>query len=315
MRTGHGEAATADQPRRTVPLLGPELRRLRETRGLTQAQTARTVGLSARSAVADYESGRRIPPEDILAGYEKAFALVPGALRRLREQIHAYQAEQHYAAAVAVTPPDTGPAPPREHAATPAPATAAAAAPAAAPTPSGAPRRAHRVLLASAALITLCSALAGSATAIGSASMAVNPAPASTGPPPDSEQAQPGPSPEPMDDADPLARGCYLDAVIVQQVPLRLSDGRPFGTLRLSHSPRCEASWGSAYYGNPAQYTIRITVHRPADNAAIGDESNVNTPPGNYSHMLSTTAGCVWVEAVVTTPDGISTPGHTACIR
>jgi transcriptional regulator with XRE-family HTH domain len=47
--------------------LGRELRRLRQERGLSQRALTKLLGLSAHSNIADYESGRRIPPRDIVS--------------------------------------------------------------------------------------------------------------------------------------------------------------------------------------------------------------------------------------------------------
>jgi transcriptional regulator with XRE-family HTH domain len=289
------------KPRQTAIALGRELRRQREVRGLTQAQTARAVGLSARSAVADYESGRRIPPDDILANYERTFAVAPGTLTRHRDRLNAEQAEEHYAAALAspaaAATSGMDAEPPR------APATAEA---------RSAPSRARRVVIRAAALAVLCLVLAGSAAASGSSPSSVDPTWTALTQNV-TNHAIPGASPEQMDGDDPRARDCYADAVTVQQVPFNLPDDKPFGTLRLRHSPRCGASWGSAYYSNPQLYTIRITVHRPWDDAIIRNDWSNNTRPGSYSDMLSTGPGCVWVEVVVITPAGTSTPAHSGC--
>jgi transcriptional regulator with XRE-family HTH domain len=303
MHTGHSkpeQPTTADESQQLEFDLGRELRRLRDTRRLTQAQTALAVGLSARSAVADYESGRRTPPDDIVANYERAFALEPGTLRRHRDQIHAREAEQRYteALAAAAAPPD----PQSEHAQTHNTRTVQ-------PTPR---RLTNRALARTAALIGLSFMLAGSASASGTTIRAVDPTWVAltqnvTNP------VIPSTPPEPMDGDDPRARDCYADAVTVQQVPLDLPGGKRFGTLRLRHSARCGTSWGSAYYSNPQLYTIRITVHRPKDDGIIRNDWSNNTPPGSYSDMLSTATGCVWVEAVVITPAATSTPAHTSC--
>jgi transcriptional regulator with XRE-family HTH domain len=262
-----------DEIRADRAALGRELRRLRESRGLTQAGTARAVGLSARSAVADYESGRRTPPHDILRNYERAFELPLGALHHRR------------AALDPAPPPPPEPSPPR-------------------PARSGT-RWPVRVVL----LLGVFAALSGSAP---TAALGLDPTwDARTEHVRDHALA--ATQPEPMDGDDPRARDCVPDAVVVQSVPLTLPGGAPFGTLRLRHSDHCGTSWGSAYYTNPELYTIRIAVHRPADNAIVHDEWSNNTPPGSYSDMLSTAPGCVWTEAVVVTPAGESAPARTPC--
>lgn len=71
----------------TDPLpLGVELRKLRRGRGLSQQAMAKLFGLSAHSAVADYESGKRLPHSDIIISYEHIFGLVRGILQTTRSQ-------------------------------------------------------------------------------------------------------------------------------------------------------------------------------------------------------------------------------------
>jgi transcriptional regulator with XRE-family HTH domain len=81
--------------------IGVELRRLRRCRGLSQKEMARLLGLSAHSAVADYESGKRIPAGDIITGYERAFGILDGRLQRLRAQGLADAANAEYRAVAA----------------------------------------------------------------------------------------------------------------------------------------------------------------------------------------------------------------------
>ena len=127
--------------------------------------------------------------------------------------------------------------------------------------------------------------------------------------------AAPSP-PEPMDGDDPRARDCYPDAVTLQSVPIYLPGVKePFGTLRLRHSTHCGTDWASAYYANPNLYTITLIAFRPADGAEIRFSWSNNTPPGSYGDMLSTAAGCVWVQATVQAPFGTSRPVRTACLR
>jgi transcriptional regulator with XRE-family HTH domain len=63
--------------------LATVLRWLRRSRGMSQRELAKLLFLRAHSAVADYESGRRIPAVDIIDAYESVFA-VPGQLHALR---------------------------------------------------------------------------------------------------------------------------------------------------------------------------------------------------------------------------------------
>jgi len=301
MRSDQDRPETAVRPVGGPAALGQELRRQREIRGLTQGEMARAVGLSARSAVADYESGRRIPPDDIIESYERHFVLRPGALRHHRDQLHAQKAEQRFAATptvAAAQPAD----PPRARSAT-------------ASTTRLRTPTVRRILIPTVLLACLCLLTAASAAAVGTR---VQPGldPAWTELTQNvTDRSLANTAPQSMDGDDPRARDCSADALTTYEVPLKLPGGTPFGTLRLRHSKHCETSWGSAYYSNPQLYTIRITVHRPEDDAIVRDDWSNNTPPGSYSDMLSTSAeiGCVWVEAVVITPAGTSVPAKTGC--
>src|SRR4051812_30037644 len=66
--------------------LGAILYRNRVERGLSLRAMARRLGLSAHSGLIDYERGRRIPPEDLLAAYERVFDLPADRLCGLRRQ-------------------------------------------------------------------------------------------------------------------------------------------------------------------------------------------------------------------------------------
>jgi transcriptional regulator with XRE-family HTH domain len=65
---------------------GLTLRRCRLQQGLSLRTVAKRIGLSAHSGVAEYESGRRIPPDDLMGAYEQALCVPAGYLRSLREQ-------------------------------------------------------------------------------------------------------------------------------------------------------------------------------------------------------------------------------------
>lgn len=66
---------------------GHILRRSRLRQGLSLRAVAKSIGLSAHSGVAEYESGRRLPPEDLIASYERVLGLPPGYLLDLRRQV------------------------------------------------------------------------------------------------------------------------------------------------------------------------------------------------------------------------------------
>jgi len=73
---------------------------------------ARQLGLSAHSGLADYESGRRIPPEDLILVYERVFDVPTGTLKELRNRAFAERAERRRLgepAPVTVPGTETGP--------------------------------------------------------------------------------------------------------------------------------------------------------------------------------------------------------------
>lgn len=71
---GQGRAVSA------AARLGLEIRRQRMIRGLTQAEVASLIGLSARSNLSDYELGRRLPPRDLVIAIENGLSLHSGEL-------------------------------------------------------------------------------------------------------------------------------------------------------------------------------------------------------------------------------------------
>ncbi|MER6693711.1 hypothetical protein, partial [Streptomyces minutiscleroticus] len=52
------------------------------------------VGFSSHSGLLDYERGRRIPPENLVAAYEREFGITTGYLRALRERALRERAEE-----------------------------------------------------------------------------------------------------------------------------------------------------------------------------------------------------------------------------
>jgi transcriptional regulator with XRE-family HTH domain len=273
------------------PRIGLELRRIRQSRGLSQRTMARMIGLSAHSAVADYEAGRRLPHGDILRAYETALELPPGSLCGMRDRVLDHQATQAYHASVQAT--RTAPAPARERKA-PRPDLLAA-----------------RALVLAAVAILLSGSASTSLRGVDPTWAALTQHVTDRADRP----AAPANAPENMDGDDPRARDCVADAMVRQEVPLLLPGGAVFGSLRLRHSARCGTSWGSAHYSNPNMYTITIVAHRPRDAAAVRSEWSNNTPPGSYGDMLSTAPGCVWVEAWTSTPQGTSGTARTGCLR
>jgi len=68
-------------------VLRAAMRALREAWGITQRDLAASLHLSAHSSIVDYEAGRRIPHDDILAAYERRFGLRPGQLQQIRRRV------------------------------------------------------------------------------------------------------------------------------------------------------------------------------------------------------------------------------------
>jgi transcriptional regulator with XRE-family HTH domain len=288
--------------------LGAELRRLRKAQGLSQRVLAQRLGYSAHSAIADYEAGRRVPANDVLIGYEGLFRLPAGSLQRRRAAVLAWLAEEQFHAQADV------PAVRHVRAGEPAPS----------PTRDPALRRGprwrrwalqRRVIIPGVTAVVLVAA-ASSWEMAGSnrSGPALDPTwSQSNQHVTDNTERNVGP--EDMDGDDPRARDCVLDAVVRDTVPLLLPGGKSFGVLRLRHSARCGASWGSALYRDPRLYTVQIIATRPADGAEARSEWSNNTPPGSYGDMLSTAAGCVRVSAVVITPRGTGPSAATTCLK
>src|ERR1700722_16544530 len=81
-----------DKPESASETLGATLRTLRIRRGYSQRDLLRPLHLGSHSAIVDYEAGRRVPPDAVLAGYERLFELEPGSLGKLRADVLAERA-------------------------------------------------------------------------------------------------------------------------------------------------------------------------------------------------------------------------------
>lgn len=275
-----------------TPVLGPELRRLRVAQGLSQRVLARKLGYSAHSAVADYETGRRVPANDVLIGYEQLFGLPAGSLQQQRAAVLSDRADQEFRART------NGPATPAKP-----------------PRRLRLPRRVSRwQSFAAGTVVGALAMMGGSWAATGQPIPALDPTWAESNQHV-TDQAERAGVPENMDGDDPRARDCVFDAVDRDQVPLLLPGGRRFGMLRLRHSAKCGASWGSALYDNPRLYTVEIIATRPADGAEASSSWSNNTPPGSYGDLLSTARGCVQVSVYVITPAGRGPVTTTRCLR
>lgn len=280
-----------------------QLRELRDSAGRPTYRELAARTHYSPTVLSRAAAGRELPSAEVTRAFATACGADPAEWERRLARARA--------ADRAPTPPP-GPAP------LPATATAAAAdAPAAASGRAPGSVRSRAV----AAAVVLLAVLAGSGAE--SAGSVLPAAPARPGLDPSwsaltqhvSAPVEVARQPEPMDGDDPRARDCVADATVRQEVPLYLADGTRFGTLRLRHSNRCGTSWASAYYQNPLLYRVWVAAHRTADGAEVQSDWSNNTPPGSYGDMLSTAAGCVWVEATVTTPAGTGPAARTSCLR
>jgi transcriptional regulator with XRE-family HTH domain len=73
--------------------LGAQMRALRRARGFSMRRMTALIGLSAHSNLADYESGRRIPPQDVVEAVERALGITDGELSGLRRAALADRAQ------------------------------------------------------------------------------------------------------------------------------------------------------------------------------------------------------------------------------
>jgi len=89
--------------------MGLVLYRGRMARGLSMRAISRRLGLSAHSAVAEYEKGGRIPPEYVLEAYERVFELPAGTLHRLRRRVLEQHADRQLNHRIAGTAGDRAP--------------------------------------------------------------------------------------------------------------------------------------------------------------------------------------------------------------
>lgn len=74
--------------------LGAEMRSQRVARAMSLRALAKELGFSGHGTLVDYEHGRRIPPDDVVARCERIFQISDGALRNLREKALAERAHR-----------------------------------------------------------------------------------------------------------------------------------------------------------------------------------------------------------------------------
>ena len=91
------ESSTGSSSRSAAELLGRELFRLRQERGLSLRQMARALGMTAHSGLVDYERGYRIPPNGLMASYARALNPKDGRLLTLHRAALAERAQRRIA--------------------------------------------------------------------------------------------------------------------------------------------------------------------------------------------------------------------------
>ncbi|MET8850142.1 helix-turn-helix transcriptional regulator [Amycolatopsis sp. NPDC004625] len=97
----------------SAQVLGARIREARMARGLSLRAVARQVGLAGHGTLVDYEHGRRIPPDDLVAALERVLGIDDGSLRDLRARALAERAARASTALLAPRAPAERPRPRR----------------------------------------------------------------------------------------------------------------------------------------------------------------------------------------------------------
>lgn len=90
--TDSGDGGEVDSVRDYAAELGLVLLRHRLSRGLSLRALAHRLGMSGHGGLGEYEKGRRIPPADLLQGWERALEIPPRELGALRGRALAQRA-------------------------------------------------------------------------------------------------------------------------------------------------------------------------------------------------------------------------------
>jgi transcriptional regulator with XRE-family HTH domain len=280
--------------------LARRLRTLRDGSHLTLRQLAVKSGFSA-STLSLAESGRTVPSWDLVAAFVQSCGQDPARWRQLWEITQAQAAAQ--AADPAADPPpvsvaeqtaDTADADDQQEAAEEAEEAVA---------PASAGRRRPAVLagaivlaaaISAVAIVTLTSAGTGGKPAALAAQSAVIAA---------------------KDGTDPYADNCKADEKQLDWQPVRRADHTMFGTIVLMYSPACQAAWGYLDGPNSTAWTTHIIAHRIPGNITAASQFVGNADYGSWGNVLSTRAGCVYVEGYVTDRTGQGPHARTACFQ
>jgi transcriptional regulator with XRE-family HTH domain len=240
-----------DQP--TTPpgdqQVGAAMRAAREARGVGLREMARQLGYSAHSNLSDYESGKRLPQERLVADYERVLELESGTLTEVLETAldklggtrPPPQANASNKTDSTVSPAVIGDSSHRPDVVESSPR----------------PQKRRRMLVM---VIASVSVLLAGAMAFWVITRTSVPQP-----------TQQGAAALYPDGADPNTMGCEYDAVKPDRVHVYDPPQHLVGTLELVSSPKCGMSWGRfvptvALTTSPT-VRLHIDMHRPSDGA------------------------------------------------
>jgi hypothetical protein len=281
---------------------------------MSQRALTRLIGLSAHSNLADYETGRRLPPADIVAGCELALGVTDGSLRRLHEQALAERASPRVA--------DLEPA-----------ADLALAADISESIPIGdRPHRFSPWLVTWLAVLGSCAAVIAGLLELGALHGGTGGQPGLQWTPPllghHSSAVTVSPNGTPLTDGlDPKQAACDRSVTTLDSAELRLPvparvngvllpAGTLVGHVTLRYSVACHTAWARVdpmpAVDKPAAGTVDVYAIRPADGTRT--EFHLGHLEEAYGDMLLTQPGCVQAEGAINLTAGPVVSGVTLCL-
>jgi transcriptional regulator with XRE-family HTH domain len=279
-------AEVAEENQSGRVMLGRRIRELRLAQGLSQRALTHLIGLSAHSNLADYETGRRLPPQDIVSSCERVLGLQDGELLGLRRAALVESATAH--APVVTT---------------------------AEPIPRGRDRARRRWTFTAGGAVLLALI-----TVVYTSHDTVQRPQATTGP------GRPVPVVEPpgghdgvsaCDDTTTILGSTPISAPKPFYTGGALHPaGTPLGTISLRYSPGCSLGWARFIPGTALDQStgsLVLEVHRPSDGAIT--KTRMTLIAGAESDPLLTTPGCVYAQATVTFTRDDSATARTGCLR
>ena len=274
----------------SVPQLGSAMRAAREGRGIGLREMARKLHLSAHSNLSEYESGKRVPSEDIVSGYEQILGLSQGALLKILEAVL----------------DETGRVSRRPGMRIPLAADSIASWEGRrgnSDVDKPMPNRRRRTILVAVGIVVI---LLGGGVA---AWILLH----RSGDSSSSTQAAPYP-----DDSDPQVTGCRDDATVIDDVDVYDPPGHLVGTLELRASARCGMNWGrfspTVGLSQSPTLTLVIDVRRPADNRN-SPFSVTYDGQAAYGNMLMSRLECVYTTLTLERQGNRSPTFQTACLE